>query len=147
MGRPAHPTRVTPQGNSRVFPAWSRTRQKPRRRRPFPFFPARSLCRRTSSLSVPVQKRVVALGAPHHITQRGNSQQNVFLHDDLRRVYLELVRYFRSFAARSRGGERTSGRGTAVPLRRWLRMVRFPDLPAFVHTTSDSSRNSSCHLL
>ena len=32
--------------------------------------------------------RVVAAGVPHHITQRGNNRQDVFLLDDDRRFYL-----------------------------------------------------------
>jgi putative transposase len=34
----------------------------------------------------------VAVGLAHHITQRGNNRQDVFLIDDDRRVYLELLR-------------------------------------------------------
>ena len=34
---------------------------------------------------------MVAVGAPHHVTQRGNGRQDVFLSDGLRRVYLELL--------------------------------------------------------
>jgi putative transposase len=36
--------------------------------------------------------RVVAVGAPHHITQRGNARQDIFLNDSLCRVYLGLLR-------------------------------------------------------
>ncbi len=36
--------------------------------------------------------RVVAAGVPHHITQRGNNRQDVFLLDDDRRFYLETLR-------------------------------------------------------
>ena len=36
--------------------------------------------------------RVVAAGVPHHITQRGNNRQNVFLLGDDRRFYLETLR-------------------------------------------------------
>ncbi len=32
--------------------------------------------------------RVVAAGVPHHITQRGNNRQDVFLPGDDRRFYL-----------------------------------------------------------
>ena len=35
---------------------------------------------------------MVAVGAPHHITQRGNNQQDVFLFDDDRRRYLDTLR-------------------------------------------------------
>jgi hypothetical protein len=42
-------------------------------------------------VSMPRSKRVVAVGAPHHVTQRGNGRQDVFLIDGLRRVYLELL--------------------------------------------------------
>jgi putative transposase len=41
---------------------------------------------------MPRQARVVAVGAPHHITQRGNNRQDVFLSDEDRRVYLDLIR-------------------------------------------------------
>jgi len=34
---------------------------------------------------------VVAIGLPHHITQRGNARQDVFTTDALRRAYLELL--------------------------------------------------------
>ncbi len=36
--------------------------------------------------------RVVAEGVPHHITQRGNNRQNVFLLDEDRRFYIEALR-------------------------------------------------------
>ena len=36
--------------------------------------------------------RVVAEGAPHHITQRGNNRQDVFLLDEDRRFYLETLK-------------------------------------------------------
>jgi putative transposase len=35
--------------------------------------------------------RVVAAGVPHHVTQRGNNRQDVFLTDDDRRYYLSLL--------------------------------------------------------
>ena len=35
--------------------------------------------------------RVAAAGAPHHITQRGNNRQDVFLLDDDRRFYLQTL--------------------------------------------------------
>jgi putative transposase len=38
------------------------------------------------------QARVVAEGVPHHITQRGNNRQDVFLSPEDRRFYLELLR-------------------------------------------------------
>ncbi len=41
---------------------------------------------------MPRQPRVVAVGAPHHITQRGNNRQDVFLLDDDRRRYLATLR-------------------------------------------------------
>ena len=40
---------------------------------------------------MPRAKRVVAVGAPHHVTQRGNARQDVFVNDGLRRVYLDLL--------------------------------------------------------
>ncbi len=49
--------------------------------------------RRTVTLFcfMPRSKLVVAVGSPHHTTQRGNGRQEVFLHDGLRRVYLDLL--------------------------------------------------------
>ncbi|MCX5697585.1 MAG: transposase [Candidatus Omnitrophica bacterium] len=38
--------------------------------------------------------RVVAVGLPHHITQRGNYQQDVFLEPDDRRQYLSWIREY-----------------------------------------------------
>jgi len=35
--------------------------------------------------------RVVAVGIPHHITQRGNQRRDVFLNDQQRQVYLDLL--------------------------------------------------------
>jgi len=36
--------------------------------------------------------RVVAVGVPHHVTQRGNNRQDVFLQDEDRRFYLDTLR-------------------------------------------------------
>ncbi len=36
--------------------------------------------------------RVVAVGLPHHITQRGNGKRDIFITDDLRQTYLDLLR-------------------------------------------------------
>jgi len=36
--------------------------------------------------------RVVAAGVPHHVTQRGNNRQDVFLTDDDRRYHLSVLR-------------------------------------------------------
>ena len=36
--------------------------------------------------------RVVAVGVPHPVTQRGNHRQDVFLTDDDRRYYLSVLR-------------------------------------------------------
>jgi putative transposase len=41
---------------------------------------------------MPRQPRVVAVGAPHHITQRGNNRQEVFLSDEDRLIYIDLIR-------------------------------------------------------
>ena len=38
------------------------------------------------------EARVVAEGVPHHITQRGNNRQNVFLLNEDRRSYIETLR-------------------------------------------------------
>jgi putative transposase len=38
---------------------------------------------------MPRQARLVADGVPHHITQRGNNRQEVFLLDEDRRFYLD----------------------------------------------------------
>jgi len=40
---------------------------------------------------MPREPRVVAIGLPHHIKQRGNARQDVFTTDALRRAYLELL--------------------------------------------------------
>ncbi len=37
------------------------------------------------------QARVAAVGIPHHVTQRGNDRQDIFLLDDDRRRYLALL--------------------------------------------------------
>jgi putative transposase len=37
-------------------------------------------------------RRVVAVGVPHHITQRGNARQDIFVNDSVCRVYLNLLR-------------------------------------------------------
>ena len=42
---------------------------------------------------MPRQARVVADGVPHHITQRGNNRQEVFLLDEDRRFYLDSLRF------------------------------------------------------
>jgi putative transposase len=36
--------------------------------------------------------RVVAIGLPHHITQRGNARQRILDSDADRRVYMDLLR-------------------------------------------------------
>jgi putative transposase len=41
---------------------------------------------------MPRVARVVIPGYPHHLTQRGNNRQPVFLHDDDRRRYLEFLK-------------------------------------------------------
>ena len=41
---------------------------------------------------MPRQARVVAVGVPHHITHRGNNRQDVFLSDEDRRRYQNLIR-------------------------------------------------------
>jgi putative transposase len=43
---------------------------------------------------MPRQARVVADGVPHHITQRGNNRQEVFLLDEDRRFYLDSLRLY-----------------------------------------------------
>ena len=40
---------------------------------------------------MPRLARTVAVGCGHHITRRGNNRQDVFLVDDDRHVYLELL--------------------------------------------------------
>ena len=39
--------------------------------------------------------RIVVAGGPHHITQRGNNRQDVFVVEDDRVVYLEFQTTFR----------------------------------------------------
>lgn len=41
---------------------------------------------------MPRKGRIVLEGLPHHVTQRGNNQQDVFFVDDDREVYLELLK-------------------------------------------------------
>jgi putative transposase len=41
---------------------------------------------------MPRLARIVVPGVPHHVTQRGNNRQEVFLADEDRRAYLELLR-------------------------------------------------------
>ncbi|HBY62490.1 MAG TPA: transposase [Solibacterales bacterium] len=41
---------------------------------------------------MPRTSRVVAVGSPHHVTQRGNHRLDVFTSDQLRRVYLGLLK-------------------------------------------------------
>ncbi len=43
---------------------------------------------------MPRLARIVVAGAPHHITQRGNNQQDVFFVEDDRRVYLQFLREY-----------------------------------------------------
>ncbi len=38
--------------------------------------------------------RVIAVGVPHHVTQRGNARQFILASDDDRRVYLDLLRHY-----------------------------------------------------
>ena len=40
---------------------------------------------------MPRRARVVAVGVPHHVTQRGNNRQQVFFSDAHRRLYLALL--------------------------------------------------------
>jgi len=40
---------------------------------------------------MPRAARVIAVGVPHHITQRGNNQQDIFVVDEDRRQYLEAL--------------------------------------------------------
>jgi putative transposase len=40
---------------------------------------------------MPRKSRVVAIGVPHHVTQRGTDRQNVFWHERDRRAYLETL--------------------------------------------------------
>ncbi len=41
---------------------------------------------------MPRMARIVIPGQPHHVVQRGNNRQGVFLVDDDRRAYLEFLR-------------------------------------------------------
>ena len=40
---------------------------------------------------MPREPRVVAVGLPHHITQRGNARQDVFTTNSIRRAYVQLL--------------------------------------------------------
>ena len=46
---------------------------------------------RPDCLSMARRSRVVIAGAPHHVTQRGNNRQAVFLSPDDQQHYLELL--------------------------------------------------------
>ena len=37
------------------------------------------------------QRRWVAVGLPHHITQRGNGRRDIFLDDRLKQIYLNVL--------------------------------------------------------
>jgi len=41
---------------------------------------------------MPRLARIVIPGLPHHVTQRGNHRQDVFLREEDRTIYLELLR-------------------------------------------------------
>ena len=41
---------------------------------------------------MPRMPRAIAVGLPHHVTQRGNGRRDVFLSDRLRQIYLDLLR-------------------------------------------------------
>ena len=43
---------------------------------------------------MPRQARVVAAGVPHHVTQRGNNRQDIFLLDEDRQLYLDTLRAY-----------------------------------------------------
>jgi putative transposase len=43
---------------------------------------------------MPRHRRVVLLGCPHHVTQRGNNRRDVFFSDEDRQVYLALLREY-----------------------------------------------------
>ncbi len=64
---------------------------------------------------MPRQARVVADGVPHHITQRGNNRQEVFLLDEDRRFYLDHPR-----EQARHNGVRLLGAARPSPRRRWL---------------------------
>jgi len=43
---------------------------------------------------MPRMARVVAVGVPHHVTQRGNNRQRIFDSDQDRLLYLKLLREY-----------------------------------------------------
>jgi putative transposase len=43
---------------------------------------------------MPRTSRAVAVGYPHHVTQRGNNREQVFFDDQDRRTYLEFLRHY-----------------------------------------------------
>lgn len=43
---------------------------------------------------MPRNSRLVAVGYPHHITQRGNNRESVFFEEEDRSVYLEQLKFF-----------------------------------------------------
>ena len=58
---------------------------------------------------MPRQARVVAVGAPHHITQRGNDRQDVFFLDSDRAAYLALLAHYSGPRASSLSRQRSEG--------------------------------------
>ncbi len=43
---------------------------------------------------MPRNSRMVAIGYPHHITQRGNNREPVFFDDDDRWAYLDFLSHY-----------------------------------------------------
>lgn len=65
--------------------------------------------------------RVVAVGVPHHVTQRGNARQFILNTDADRKVYLDLLRQsieLHSLALEFQGVSGVSGRSSGRSLGR-----------------------------
>jgi REP element-mobilizing transposase RayT len=70
--------------------------------------------------------RVVAVGMPHHVTQRGNARQYILHSDADRTVYLDLLRQNIEQHKLTLIGyclmPATSGRGATIPVH-WTRRI------------------------
>jgi hypothetical protein len=82
--------RVSPRASVRDAPA-APARQGLKLLQPYPPIIGEQPYGLHMHLACTMQARVVAIGLPHHITQRGNARQDVFTKDSLRRAYLQVL--------------------------------------------------------
>jgi len=66
---------------------------------------------------MPRLARIVIPGLPHHVTQRGNHRQDVFLREEDRTIYLELLQAQAALYSltRASSGRGTCGRTGSIP--------------------------------